>query len=195
MLSAGASQAASLSYYLDQSNSLADGPNYLQVTIADGADGAIDFTVEVLNALAHVGGSTFGIQSFALNGFDGSGQVTNLTSGWSVANSGRMDGFGSFDLKLAGNGSNRLETLTFSIVGVDGDTPEDYARLSSGNAAQGQSFFAAHVVGYRMPECQGRECANSGFFGGSNAVPLPPTAWLLGAGIIGALTRARRRRS
>ena len=38
-------------------------------------------------------------------------------------------------------------TLTFSITGVDGDTPDDYANLSTGNAAQGNSFFAAHVAG------------------------------------------------
>ena len=48
---ASSSQAASISYFLDQSDKLADGTNYLQVTISDGANGAIDFTVTALQPL------------------------------------------------------------------------------------------------------------------------------------------------
>ena len=51
LLAAGTSQAASISYYLDQSNVLADGTNWLQVTIADGAEGSVDFTVQILQPL------------------------------------------------------------------------------------------------------------------------------------------------
>ncbi|NND55353.1 MAG: hypothetical protein HKN56_10345, partial [Gammaproteobacteria bacterium] len=37
-------KAASVSYYLDQSNDLANGTNYAIVTIEDGVGGDIDFT-------------------------------------------------------------------------------------------------------------------------------------------------------
>lgn len=196
MLAAGPAQSASISYFLDQSNTLPGGTNYLQVTVTDGIDGAIDFTVEVLDALSGSAGRNFGIQSFALNAVPGGfadSSISNLPDGWQVSNSPRMDGFGFFDIKLQGNGGSRVETLTFSITGIDGDTPEDYAGLSTGTASQGQSLFAAHVAGIQIPDCNGRECASSAFFGGSTAVPLPATAWLLGVAIAGALTRARRR--
>ena len=51
VLMLNASFAASVSYVLDQSGALPDGNDYVKVTIADGLDGAIDFTVEVLSAL------------------------------------------------------------------------------------------------------------------------------------------------
>ncbi len=150
-------QAAQISYFLDQSNALTDGVNYLQVTVADGASGAIDFTVEVLDPLTGMAARNFGLQSFAFNvipnGFAEGANVSNLPDGWRARNGRRMDGFGLFDIKLRGRGSDRLETLTFSITGVEGDTPADYAVFSNGNAAEGHQFFAARVAGFEMPDC------------------------------------------
>jgi hypothetical protein len=60
--------AASISYYLDQSNDLPDGINYAQVTISDGIGGNIDFSVDVLeNAFSVSPGANFVMQAFSFN--------------------------------------------------------------------------------------------------------------------------------
>jgi hypothetical protein len=201
LLAAGQAQAASISYFIDQSNLLPDGVNYLQVTISEGDDGAIDFMVEALPPLLALAGENFGIQSFAFNIVPGgdaeAAWVTNLTPGWRARDHRRMSSFGFFDIKLSGGGQGRLDTLTFSIEGIDGDIPSDYAVLSTGQGAGGNQMFAAHVAGFDL-ECldskDDKKCKTSAFFGGSSAVPLPATAWLFATGIVGAAVRARRRR-
>jgi hypothetical protein len=98
----------------------------------------------------------------------------------------RMGVFGYFGIKLGG-GSSLLDTLTFSVTGVEGDRPEDYAVLSTGKAMDGHAFFAARVAAL--------DAAPSAYFAGSSAaVPLPAAGTL---GITAALTvagLARRRR-
>lgn len=150
-------QSATLSYLLDQSNVLADGTAYLQVDVSDGTDGAIDFTVRVLGALGDRAAGNFGIQSFAFNVVAGGSaearNVTGLADGWRASDGKRMDGFGLFDIRLQGQGNARLETLSFSISGIDGDRPEDYTIFSTGKAAEGHQFFAAQVAGFLGREC------------------------------------------
>ena len=216
LIAATPAQAASVSYFLDQSNRLVDGPNYLQVTIADGLDGAIDFTVEVLEPLLNIAGSNFGIQSFYFNfgatDFD-EAEITGLPHGWKKPRlNRRADGFGRFDVKLAGKGNARVDTLTFSIEGIDGDSVLTYASdLSYRRASQGQQLFAAHVAGFLSEACgngynsskskgksggwNGCTEVTSAFFGGSTAVPLPGAAWFLGTAFVAAALRARRRQS
>jgi hypothetical protein len=201
---AGAAQAASVSYYLDQSNlssgPLGDGINYLMVTVDDqGSPGLINFSVQTLPALNGIAGSNFGIQTFALNTLlDTStipdGSIVNLPSGWSgnvVPPPNTIDGFGMFDISVDNGGGNRLTTLNFSID-VAGDNVGDYIALSSGNAGQGNVFFAAHVAGF--DDGAGN---TSAFFGGSTSapVPLPAAAWLFGSGLLGLGALARRGRS
>lgn len=203
MLSAGSAQAASVSYYLNQSNALPDGTNYLQVTISDGVDGAIDFLVETLSPLNDIGGSNFGIQAFAFNVVAGgdaeAGKITNLPEDWVARDKSRMSSFGFFDIKVTGRGTSRTDSLTFSLEGIDGDAPSDYAVLSTGTASSGHSFFAAKVAGFEFcPEENAGKgpCIRSGFFGADESaspIPLPATAWLLMTGVAGALVRARRR--
>ena len=82
------------------------------------------------------------------------GSVGNLPDGWIARNHSRMSEFGFFDIKLFGRGNSRLDTLTFSILGIDGDTVEDYASLSTGQAPGGNSFFAARVAGFKIPDCK-----------------------------------------
>jgi hypothetical protein len=198
---AGTVQAASVSYYLDQSNlstgPLVDGTNYLKVTIDDqGSPGLINFTVQTLPALNSIAGSNFGIQTFALNTLIDTSTlpdsaIVNLPSGWSgnvVPPPNTIDGFGMFDISVDNGGSNRLTTLTFSI-NFAGDTISDYLDLSSGSASQGNVFFAAHVGGF--DDGAGN---TSAFFGGPTAVPLPAAAWLFGSGLFGLVALARRRR-
>jgi len=105
LLWASASQAGSISYYLDQSNRLSDGVNYLLVTISDeGQAGVIDFKVEALQPLLDLAGDGFGIQMFGFNVVGGTGtqarNVGGLPDTWKVRNGGRMDGFGLFDITM-----------------------------------------------------------------------------------------------
>ncbi len=197
LLMGGSAYAASVSVYLDQSNentAFADGSNYLKVTISDGADGAIDFTVETLAPLADIAGSNYGIQSFSLNFGDTGASLDNLvtTDGWRVSGDRNHSGYGRFDAHLAGRGNSRQDALTFSIVGVSGDTPLDYiAMFSDGNAGEGNQLFAAHVAGFNGPDH-----ITSAQFGGSSVVPLPASAWLFlsGLGFLGSMQLKKRRK-
>ena len=69
LLSGNQVGAATISYYLDQSNDLLDGVSYAQVTISDSVTtiGDIDFSVELLTEAFTVSGSNFGLQSFSFN--------------------------------------------------------------------------------------------------------------------------------
>lgn len=207
---ASSSQAASISYFLDQSNQLADGINYLKVTIDDeGAAGAINFTVEVLQPLLDLAGPNFGIQKFGFNVLGGvaaeAGDV-DMVAGWRSRNGGRMDGFGLYDITLKGQGNKRQDPLTFSITGVDLDTITSYVDLSTGRSPQGFSLFAAHVAGFELCDdgvvptssekkkshggCKGR--VSSAYFGGTQVVPAPPAIWLLGTAVAGLAVRRFR---
>lgn len=187
---------ASVSYYLDQTNINAspfpDGTNYVKVTISDGVGGNIDFLVEALAVLDSAAGANYGIDSFGFNttlGSVTSANIVNLPSGWSVSANSNQDGFGNFGFVVNGTGSNRIDPLMFSISGIAGDTPMDYVAPASGNAAEGNFDFAAHVAGFSS------QYPPSAYFGGSSPVPEADT-WgmmLLGVGLVSL--RLRRRAS
>lgn len=195
VLSTTGAQAASM-YVMDRSDHLPDGVGYLQVTIADGADGAIDFTVTPTQALLDRAGGDMEIRSFALN----VAPELNLTAAnfvglpdkWSARGTTRLDGFGRFDFTLMGTGPGRIDTLTFSIVGIEGDTPLSYVNLSTGNAKEGNSFFAARIrdlLGDR-PCGPGGTCTSRaiptafvGLVGETAPIPLPTAAWLIAPGL------------
>jgi len=192
LIAAGSANAASVSYYMNQSNeegTWADGVNYLLVTISDSLanPGDIEFLVTPLATLTSTAGSNFGIQRF---GFNTTGAGNALTAaniidpvGWSTT-SGNLDGFGAFEVSEDGTGSNRQNPLFFRITGISGDSIYDYAVNGSGGA-QGTYFFAAHVAGMTVGP-------GSAFFGGSTVVPVPAAAWLFGSAL-GLLGLSRRR--
>jgi hypothetical protein len=184
-LAAGTSSAASVSYVLDQSDVMPDDVGYLQVTISDGLDGAIDFSVRMLAPLLDVAGDRFGIQKFSFNIVPGTSggavDVTGLPDGWRAKNGGSLGGFGRFDVALKGNGTSRVEELTFSIAGVDADVPADYVSLSTGRVADGHALFAARVYGVDVAGI-GRQVV----VGGpalTAVVPVPAALWLLGSAV------------
>ena len=197
---AGASDAAVVSFSLDQSNELADGPAYLRVTIDDeGLSGRINFHVAALSPLFSLAEENFGIQKFGFNSAFSlsAAKIVGLPANWSYDGAGAMSAFGRYGaITEANKGSARLRALSFSITGLSSDTISSYLLPSSGHAGEGNFFFAAHVAGFESPEC----ChVTSAYFAGSKpepvaAVPLPGSAWLLLGGLIalGNLFRAFR---
>lgn len=185
--------AATVSYYLDQSNDLDDGINYAQVTISDNGDD-IDFSVQVLSSAFTVSdGSNFGMQNFSFN-YDTSllVGVSNIVDidplAWAVSEGENAGGgFGKFEFNLTGDGSSRTELLTFSITGVDGDTIGSYA-MGSDLKPAAVEFFAAHIAGFDTTND-----VTSAQFAGSSPVPVPAAVWLFGSGLIGLVGVARKK--
>jgi len=184
-------KAASVSYFLDQSNDLPNGTNYAIVTIEDGVGGDIDFTVEVIESAFPTPLSNFGMQAFFFN-YDQSLNVdmANIVdvdpASWDIREDKNAGGgFGKFEFQAMGNGSTRTSVLTFSITGVSGDTVDSYA---IGRADDTDEFFAAHIAGYD----DGVSGSTSGKFAGSTVVPVPAAVWLMGSGLL-ALAGLRRK--
>lgn len=188
--------AASVSYLLDQSNALPDGVDYAQVTISDSdtVEGDIEFLVELISEALPAPGDNFGMQSFYLNVDESvdvsAGTISIGTSGWSVNDDRNAGGaFGKYDVALKGKGNSRVDTLTFSISGIDDDTIYSYAIGSSLNPSSGE-FFAAHIAGF-WSDPYG---VSSGKFAGSSPIPVPAAAWLFlsALGVLGCRRRIRR---
>jgi MYXO-CTERM domain-containing protein len=213
---AGSAGAASISYFLDQSNDpeghLADGTNYLKVTLTDDGDD-IDVTVELLGPLTSIADANFGIARFMFNSTNvlSAANITGLPGDWSTdfdydAGPPHLvgGGFGRFEIELAA-GTRQSPTL--------------YVVLST-NSAQGDSYFAAHVAGFTdqdpedwpigdppdgeglcpvdaegnyTPECN---ILTSAWFGGTTqvVVPEPATSWLLAPAALVLLGARRKRR-
>ncbi|HYA39619.1 MAG TPA: hypothetical protein VEI74_15245 [Candidatus Methylomirabilis sp.] len=198
--------AASVSYFLDQSNRLADGTDYLKVTIDDnGAPGAINFTLQALAPLSGQFCNNFSILKFGFNGNElHKSNIVGLPDHWKFTNDKKMDGFGKFENVLVGKKWTSQDPLTFSIVGIDGDNIYNYATSHDGSDGL---FFSAFVGGnefnkhgtwhdkWRDDGC--RRCTKSAYFAGGTAapVPVPAAAWLFGSGLIGLFGLASRRQS
>jgi hypothetical protein len=208
VLVAGAANAASISYFLDQSNTTSvtdpdgvfpDGDNYLTVTFADSGTvlGDIDVTVAVLDPFTGIKGPNFGIQTFSFNSTNSlsASDITGLPSlSWATnvpPPPQQADGFGQFMVEVADTGIDRQDPLSFSIS-IDGDSIYDYAVLSTGGAGEGHTYFAAHVAGFD-DQAPGDVVLTSAWFGGSTLVPEPSTALLLLGGLSGLAVWRRRR--
>lgn len=197
MFAALPARAASVSFFLDQSNKLPDGTDYLSVMLTE-SEGGIDVLVKTLDPLNSIAGDHFGIQKFGFGLSNGVfEEITDLPDGWKVKHNKRMDGFGRFDFRLQGKGWARTEELSFTVAGV--------------NLGNFDSLFAAHVAGFewclidderwnddkRWNWCSGRNCTTSAFFAGSmsvSQVPIPTAVWLFGSGLIGLAAVARRKK-
>jgi hypothetical protein len=191
--------AASVSYFLDQSNHLPDDTNYLKVTIDDqGLAGAINFTLDPFDTLSDLSKCKLGIVRFGFNGDElGKSNITGLPDGWKLKNEKNIAGFGRYENVLFGK--PLTGALTFSIVGIDGDSIYSYAESHDG----GNGLFFSALVNGTCKHCgddkheDEHRHSRSGTFGGSTpavtAVPLPTAVWLMGSGLLGLVGVARRK--
>lgn len=184
--------AASVSFFLDQSNKLPDGTNYLSVMLTENGSGGVDFLVQTLDPLNSIADRHFGIQKFGFSFLDDTwGEISDLPDGWRVRSNRRMDGFGKFDIRLQAKGKNRTDELSFT---VDGVTLGDFDSLMSAHVA---GFEWCRIDEKRHNWCGGKDCTSSAYFAGSmqvSQVPVPAAAWLFGSGLAGLFGLASRRR-
>jgi hypothetical protein len=170
LVTAAPSLATTVTYIMDQSNTLADDVDYLSVTLSDDTAGQLDFWVDTLPVMGDIAGDNYGIQSFAFNYSEllpaDSVQDSDfiLTDGWRTQYDKGMSEAGMFDVRLMGAGNSRQDTLHFSIIGLSLDDVV--------------ADFAAHV---RLVS--------------PAVIPVPAAAWLFGSGLIGLMGVARRRRA
>lgn len=192
MFAALPAYAASVSFFLDQSNKLPDGTNYLSVMLTENGSGGVDFLVQTLDPLNSIADRHFGIQKFGFSFLDDTwGEISDLTDGWRVRSNRRMDGFGKFDIRLQAKGKNRTDELSFT---VDGVTLGDFDSLMSAHVA---GFEWCRIDEKRHNWCGGKDCTSSAYFAGSmqvSQVPVPAAAWLFGSGLAGLFGLASRRR-
>jgi len=214
-----AANASSISVFMDLSNNqevYPDGTNYLEVTISDGNNGDIDFSVTTLGALHNFvpDWNNFGISAFKFNFGSSGATINNILRPfeWVVSedyeNGESWLEFGLFDAFMSGE--YLKNTLRFSIFGVDGDTPQDYLpTCNPGGQNPGEVYpdvvslnpcgvhFVAKVMGlstnpnfkdiWPMDPSTGPVK-----FAGPAIVPLPPAAWLF-ISAIAMLVWMRRR--
>ena len=186
------------SWYMDQSNTFADGINYGRVDIsADDVSGVVSFTVDafIVPDYGTPPFANFGIQKFGFNA-----NVSGPVSSWAFAlptdwghsfDKNVGGGFGKFEIKTDGTGSSRQDPLIFDItLPTEGDAvASNFAVLSTGGDSQ---FFAAHVAGFTV---QGSGFT-SHFIGGGTGVPTIPAPGALmlgglGLSLVGWLRRRR----
>lgn len=190
-------RAASISYFLDQSNKLPDGTHYLSVMLTENATGGVDFLVQTLAPLNDIAGRKFGIQKFGFSFIDDAGfEIAGLPDSWRITEDRRMSEFGKFDIRLQGKGKSRTDSLSFTVNGAN---LEDF-----------DSIFSAHVAGFEWCDIidgkrkhdknnwcsDDRDCATSAYFSGSipvSEVPVPGALWLFSSGMAGLLGLASRR--
>ncbi|MEK7414913.1 MAG: VPLPA-CTERM sorting domain-containing protein, partial [Planctomycetota bacterium] len=195
LMLAGPANAASVSYFLDQSNHLPDGTNYLKVTIDDqGLAGVINFTLDQFDTLSDLSKCKLGIVRFGFNGDElDKSNIVGLPDGWKLKNEKNIAGFGRYENVLFGK--PLTDSLTFSIVGVDGDSIYSYAESHDG----GKGLFFSALVNGTCKHCgeHDHRRSRSGTFGGSTLdaapVPLPAAAWMFGSGLLGLIGVARRK--
>ena len=182
-------EAASVQYMLDQSNTLKDNIDYLLVTISDDQSGRLDFLVETQAALSGIAGHNFGIASFGFNLAGGMGLTEEnflVPDKWKVQFNKGMSEAGKFDVRLLGTGQTRQDPLQFSVLslGLEDIVPG----------------FASHVAGFELEHCglDGKHGISSAFFYGDrlvSEVPIPAAIWLFGSGILLLGRIATRRRA
>lgn len=191
-----------ITYFLDQSDRLLDGVNYLQVTISKKSDDpqTIAFDVTALQTLLDLSEDEekFGIAKFSFNVVPGvplttgNVDISSFAPGWAKGANQPMATFGTYGMRLriTDAATPRLPTMHFEVQGVSFDSVFSYVALALGST-EGPSFFSARVEGLMLPDCPEGCIPGTAFFGGivAGAVPAPPALWLLASGLASLVWR------
>jgi hypothetical protein len=180
----GSGAAQAYTTFLNENNgSLSNAPFARVDILENGPD--IDFTITLLGPDY----DSADIESIAFNSTGPAlliGNISGLTN-WALDTSSQMAIFGTFDYSInccTGGGSGTAgQPITFSIVGINGDTVATYAsELSTGN---GQELFALKTSAGG---------AAGPFIAGGAVVPIPAALplFLSGLAVFGFVARRRR---
>lgn len=181
--------AQASTFYLNQSNTLADGVNYAQVDVTEVA-GNLKFEVEVLDP------TNWKFSSFFFN-LSGAGAVnlTGLPSGWGLVSGPspyNVSEFGLFSNGVKGTGNSLQDDFSFI---ADGANDLTIANLVENNKGW---IFAGHTQcqNKNSSPCSKVDYQSSHFISGTgdvSNVPLPAAVWLFGSAIAGLGTLKRRK--
>lgn len=182
-----AQQANAATFFLNQSNELADNVNYAQVDVTETA-GNLHFNVKALDP------TNWKFSNFYFNLGGSTGAVTLTNSiGW-VSDSGNVSEFGSFSHGLKGNGGSLQSEFSFTADGAN-------ALSLSNLMANGEGWiFASHS------QCQNKKASPCVAVGNQTShhiagpgevsnVPVPAAVWLFGSAMAGLGTVGRRKKA
>ena len=175
-------QAYANTYFLNQSNELADGVNYAQVDVLENA-GNLNFTVTAL-APTNWKFSNF---YFNLGGSTGAITLTGLPSGWKADTDQNVSEFGVFSDGAKGKGKSLQSVFSFT---ADGTNTLSFANLLANDEGR---IFAAHVQcsGRGGNQCSSVDGETSHHIG---AIPIPGAIWLFGTALMGFISMNSRRK-
>jgi len=188
LLGLAALPASATTYYLNQSNTLADGVDYAKVDVLVNG-GNLDFSVQALTPTNW----RFSNFYFNLGGDVGTVTLTGLPSGWTAQTDQNVSTFGVFSDGEKGGGNSLYSAFTFSVDSTVSLTLDNLLANSSG------WMFAAHVQcqNKTATPCVGVNGETSHFIAGPGdvpQVPLPAAAWLFGSALVGFVTMSRRKK-
>lgn len=181
------SQAYANTYFLNQSNTLADGVNYAQVDVTVNA-GNLDFTVKALEP------TNWKFLNFYFNLGDSLGTVslTGLPSGWSADTNQNVSQFGVFSDGAKGTGNSLQSIFSFT---ADGTNTLSLADLVANNDGW---IFAGHIQcqDKRNSPCSGVDDVTSHHVAGPDIspIPIPGAIWLFGSALMGFVTFGNRKK-
>lgn len=179
-------QAYATTYYLTQSNTLADGVNYAQVDVVE-SGGNLDFTV---TALAPTNWK-FSDFYYNLNNYTGVISYTGLPTGWTADTDQNVSEFGVFSDGASGTGNSLVSVLSFT---ADGTTAISLADLMVNTDGW---IFASHIQcqDKTSSPCSAVDGQTSTFIAGPGSpVPIPGAIWLFGSALMGFINMSNRRK-
>ena len=180
-------QAYANTYFLNQSNELADGFNYAQVDVLENA-GNLNFTVTALEPTNW----KFSNFYFNLGGSTGAITLTGLPTGWNADTDQNVSEFGVFSDGAKGRGNSLQSVFSFT---ADGTNTLSFANLLANDDGW---IFAAHVQcqNKRNNPCSAVGDETSHHIAGTDIspIPIPGAVWLFGTALMGFISMSSRRK-